>query len=288
LVGRSRSFSGEIEPSAGISGLTVEMRRVVSPGEAPGEVDATDPLSEFEQFRADAALGVVSFELDRGEVPESGVSPPRVVPAFDELEDRGASCGAGWPGLPVDPLFLRLVWEVSQTALSKQSPVLPIEIAIPALAHRLVNSTAVYCPSFPASIHRSAKARLGTYAYDERSALLLAPDPRPTAEVVLHDDDSALVSARSRTLVTGGEVLVALREQDSRACDQAPPRRSCGEVWCGYGRRASSAARRSLGSWAGVAAQLASRLRVSPVRLPGSAVKIAIRSPASAASSMTS
>ena len=41
--------------------------------------------------------------------------------------------------------FLRVAWNVSQQALSKQSPVLPIETSIPALTQRLVNSTAVYC-----------------------------------------------------------------------------------------------------------------------------------------------
>ena len=40
--------------------------------------------------------------------------------------------------------FLRVAWNVSQQALSKQSPVLPIETSIPALTQRLVNSTAVY------------------------------------------------------------------------------------------------------------------------------------------------
>ena len=39
--------------------------------------------------------------------------------------------------------FLRVAWNVSQQALSKQSPVLPIETSIPALTQRLVNSTAV-------------------------------------------------------------------------------------------------------------------------------------------------
>jgi hypothetical protein len=53
--------------------------------------------------------------------------------------------------------------------------------------------------------------------------------------------------------------------------------------WRGTSSRAGAA-----GSCAGVAAQLARRLRASSERLPGSAVKTASRSPVSAASSMTS
>jgi hypothetical protein len=52
-------------------------------------------------------LGVLSLELDRGQVAKRGVSPAGVVPAFDVLEDRGARLGAGRPRPPVDPLLLQ-------------------------------------------------------------------------------------------------------------------------------------------------------------------------------------
>ena len=40
--------------------------------------------------------------------------------------------------------LLSEAWNASQTALSKQSPIEPIETAIPACSQRPVNSSAVY------------------------------------------------------------------------------------------------------------------------------------------------
>ena len=81
---------------------TVETRRVVSASEALGEVHATDPLSVIGASSAELGdLGVLSLELDRGEVPQRGVPAAWVAPALDVLEDRGARGGSGGPGLPV-------------------------------------------------------------------------------------------------------------------------------------------------------------------------------------------
>jgi len=52
------AFSGEIEGWATRSALTVETRRVVSPSEALGAVDATDPLAEIEVSSATWASSV--------------------------------------------------------------------------------------------------------------------------------------------------------------------------------------------------------------------------------------
>ena len=41
--------------------------------------------------------------------------------------------------------FFRLAWKLSSTALSKQSPRLPIETSIPTLRQRRVKISDVYC-----------------------------------------------------------------------------------------------------------------------------------------------
>ena len=42
--------------------------------------------------------------------------------------------------------FFSEAWKLSQTALSKQSPLDPVEGVIPACSQRPVKRTAVYCP----------------------------------------------------------------------------------------------------------------------------------------------
>jgi hypothetical protein len=63
-------------------------------------------------------LGVLAFELGRGEVGERGVPAAGVVPALDVLEDRGSGRGPCGPGSAVELLLLEGGGEVSQTALS--------------------------------------------------------------------------------------------------------------------------------------------------------------------------
>jgi hypothetical protein len=73
---------------------TVDTRRVVSRSEPLGAIDATDSLPEPAASSARLSeLGVVSLELDRGEIPERGVRAPRVVPAsmYSKIAVRAAA-----------------------------------------------------------------------------------------------------------------------------------------------------------------------------------------------------
>lgn len=87
------------------SAPTVETRRVVSPSNGLGELEATDPSSENRGlWRGLSHVGVLSLELDRREVAKRRASSPRVAPTFDVLKGRGPRFGPGWARAPVDPL----------------------------------------------------------------------------------------------------------------------------------------------------------------------------------------
>jgi hypothetical protein len=60
------------------------------------------------------------------------VTADGVVEGLDVLEDLRGQRAATRPGATVDELLLERGEEASATALSKQSPLLPIERAIPA------------------------------------------------------------------------------------------------------------------------------------------------------------
>ena len=78
------------------------------------------------------------------QVAERGAASARVVPALDVLEDRAACLGPGRPGRRLISSRLSEAWNASHTALSKQSPIDPIEISIPLCSQRSLNSSAVY------------------------------------------------------------------------------------------------------------------------------------------------
>ena len=66
-------------------------------------------------------------------MPERAVAALAVVEDLDVVEDLGAQLVLGRPRAAVDESFLIVAKKLSATALSKQSPLLAIDCAMPAL-----------------------------------------------------------------------------------------------------------------------------------------------------------
>jgi hypothetical protein len=72
------------------------------------------------------------LELLGREKAERGVPTSAVEEDLDVREDLGPQLGLRRPGAAVDELFFKVAKKLSATALSKQSPLLPIDWAMPA------------------------------------------------------------------------------------------------------------------------------------------------------------
>jgi hypothetical protein len=87
------------------------------------------------------------LELRWREKPERGVSTAAVEEDLDVLEDLGPEFGLGWPGAAVwMSSFLSVAKKLSATALSKESPRLPIDWAIPAARACWPKASETNCP----------------------------------------------------------------------------------------------------------------------------------------------
>ena len=75
---------------------------------------------------------MIVLELHGRAHPERRVPAAAVEEDLDVLEDLGAQFGLGGPGAAVDELVLKVAKKLSATALSKQSPLLAIDCAMPA------------------------------------------------------------------------------------------------------------------------------------------------------------
>jgi hypothetical protein len=83
-------------------------------------------------------------------VAERGVLPARVIEALDISKTAvRASCLVVHQGRRMISLRLCEAWNASQTALSTQSPIEPIDTGIPACAKRPVSSRAVSWAASP-------------------------------------------------------------------------------------------------------------------------------------------
>ena len=72
------------------------------------------------------------------------MSPARIVPALDEVEDRQAGLARGVEPVTIKQLTLKGREEALAQALSYASPTLPIDGRTPAARQRVPNATDVY------------------------------------------------------------------------------------------------------------------------------------------------
>jgi hypothetical protein len=91
------------------------------------------------------SVGVVGLVRGGRAHPERGMQPSAVVEALDVVEDRRSQRGPGGPAPGgcwwSSTSLVSVAKNVSATALSKQSPRLPIERAMPCCTHVLPNAS---------------------------------------------------------------------------------------------------------------------------------------------------
>ena len=92
--------------------------------------------------RAQSAVLVV----DGRSLPEGAVAALAVIEDLDVVENFGAQLGPCRPARRWMSSFLRVAKKLSATALSKQSPLLPIDCEIPALRACWPNASDTNCP----------------------------------------------------------------------------------------------------------------------------------------------